>query len=155
MLLSKSCMYGLRAGVLLASKKSNGFVTIKELSDELDISFFFLTKVLQQMTKAGLLESYKGPNGGVKLARESTLISFMDVVEAIDGTAAFEDCALGLPGCGILKPCPMHDQWSVMKQEISTMLKDATLEKLAERNKAVTNPGTAIEHLKCKDFFKH
>ncbi len=153
MYLSKSCIHGLRAGILLASKNSNSFVTIKQLSNELDISFYFLTKVLQQMTKAGLLESYKGPNGGVKLARESTLISFMDVVEAIDGKALLEDCALSLPGCGILKPCPMHDQWSVMKQEISAMLNDATLEKLAEMNYAVKNPGAEIDQLHKKSFF--
>ncbi|MFU8811484.1 MAG: RrF2 family transcriptional regulator, partial [Balneolaceae bacterium] len=64
-MLSKSCTYGLRAAVLLATKEKEVYVTIKELSDELDISFFFLTKVLQQLTKAELLESYKGPNGGV------------------------------------------------------------------------------------------
>lgn len=136
MLLSKSCMYGLRASVLLASKPKDEFITIRELSDELDISFFFLTKVLQQMTRAELLESYKGPNGGVKLAKPANTISFMDVVIAIDGSASMNECALGLPGCGVMKPCPMHDQWSKLKTSMINMMEDATLAQLSLRNRS-------------------
>lgn len=144
MLLSKSCMYGLRASVLLASKPENEFITIRELSDELDISFFFLTKVLQQMTKAELLESYKGPNGGVKLAKPASTISFMDVVIAIDGGTSLNECALGLPGCGVLRPCPMHEQWSKLKESMINMMEDATLAQLSlrQRNGSGFLPGT-------------
>lgn len=149
MLLSNTCIYGLRASVLLASKKREDFVTIRELSDELQISFHFLTKVLQQLTKSELLESYKGPNGGVKLARPAGKISFMDVVISIDGEYIVTECALGLPGCGVLKPCPLHDQWSVLKENILTMMSEITLEEMASNrdiqhspvvNQLLTNP---------------
>lgn len=132
MLLSKSCIYALRASVLIASKKNDGFITIRELSDELNISFHFLTKVLQEMTKAELLESYKGPNGGVKLARPANKITFMDVVESIDGDYMIHDCVLGLPGCGVMKPCALHDQWSVLKTDIINMMNDYNLEAIAK-----------------------
>lgn len=135
MLLSKSCIYGLRATILLASKEEQGFVTIRELSDELEISFYFLTKVLQQMTKANLLESYKGPNGGVKLARSANEIHFIDVVTAIDGIKSLNECALGLPGCGVMKPCPLHDQWSVLKTDMLNMMESITLKQISIRNK--------------------
>ncbi len=131
MLLSKTCIYGLRASALLASKSRSDYITIRELSDELDISFHFLTKVLQKLTKSELLESYKGPNGGVKLARTASDIKFMDVVLSIDGDSLLHECALGLPGCGILEPCPLHGQWSGLKQNIVTMMKDITLKDLA------------------------
>ncbi|MCC5942797.1 MAG: Rrf2 family transcriptional regulator [Balneolaceae bacterium] len=131
MLLSNTCIYGLRASVLLASKEGDKFVTIRELSDELHISFHFLTKVLQQLTKSELLQSYKGPNGGVKLARPASQITFMDVVISIDGENIIKECALGLPGCGELKPCPLHDQWSAMKENILRMMRDVSLKQLA------------------------
>jgi Rrf2 family transcriptional regulator, iron-sulfur cluster assembly transcription factor len=131
MLLSKSCIYGLRASVLLAQKKNDGFITIRELSDELNISFHFLTKVLQELTKSELLESYKGPNGGVKLARPAGKITFMDVVLSIDGDYMIKECVLGLPGCGVMKPCALHDQWSDLKNNILAMMKEFSLEEVA------------------------
>lgn len=132
--LSKSCIYGLRASVFLAAKKSDGYINIREISNELNISFHFLTKVLQQLTRAQILESYKGPNGGIKLARPADKITFMDVVFAIDTDHAFTECILGLPGCGELKPCPMHDQWSKLKEQLLGMMEQSTLRELAERN---------------------
>lgn len=132
--LSKSCIYGLRASVFLASKKSDGYINIREISNELNISFHFLTKVLQQLTRAEILESYKGPNGGIKLARSADKITFMDIVYAIDTNHSFTECILGLPGCGELKPCPMHDQWSKLKEQLADMMDHSTLRELAERN---------------------
>jgi len=134
MLLSKSCMYGLQASVQLAGKKSNTYVTIRELSDDLDISFFFLTKVLQRLTEAEILESYKGPNGGVRLLKRPGEVTFLDVVIAIDGACTLNECALGLPGCGVMKPCPLHDKWSVLKENIINMMQNVTIAELAHRN---------------------
>lgn len=132
--LSKSCIYGLRASVFLASKKSNGYVNIREISNELKISFHFLTKVLQQLTHAQILASYKGPNGGIKLARAADKITFMDIVIAIDTEYAFAECILGLPGCGELKPCPLHNQWSRLKEDLLDLMENSTLNDLAVRN---------------------
>ncbi len=137
MLLSKTCIYGLRASVLLASKHHSEYITIRELSNELEISFHFLTKVLQKLTKSELLESYKGPNGGVKLARPASTITFMDVVLSIDGDSIAHECALGLPGCGVMKPCPLHSQWADLKENILAMMTNISLAELAGNNKAV------------------
>lgn len=134
MLFSKSCMYGVRASVKLAGKSEDGFVTIRELSSELGISFYFLTKILQQLTRAEILESYKGPNGGVKLAKPAASISFLDIVDAIDGNCSLQQCALGLPGCGVMKPCPLHEQWAVLRDQMLVMLQSMTLQELAMRS---------------------
>lgn len=144
MLLSKTCIYGLRASVLLASKRQDEYTTIRELSDELEISFHFLTKVLQKLTKAELLISYKGPNGGVKLARNAAAITFMDVVISIDGNSIVHECALGLPGCGVLKPCPLHSQWSGLKENILHMMTSISLAELAgdQKNLHILLQGT-------------
>lgn len=132
--LSNSTLYGLRAAVLLASKNSSDFVTIRELSDELDISFYFLTKVLQHLTKSEILVSYKGPNGGVKLARPGNRITFMEIVESIDGSKIFDDCALGFTNCGILNPCPLQKDWIKLKKNIIEYMNTTTLEDLANKD---------------------
>jgi Rrf2 family protein len=136
MLLSKSCIYGLRASLFLAADKSGEYVSIRKMSEALGISFHFLTKILQQLTAANLMESYKGPKGGVRLLIPAKKITFLEIVVAIDGPDLLTECALGLPGCGIDKPCPMHKSWAKTRDNIRDMLKNTTLEYLAKEGKS-------------------
>lgn len=135
MLLSKSCVYGLRASLYLASRKEGEFTSIREMSTKLDISFHFLTKILQQLTAASFMESYKGPNGGIRLTKMGRDATLFDFVVAIDGIELFTQCALGLPGCGTEKPCPLHDSWEETRASIQTMLEKTTLDKLGKQGK--------------------
>lgn len=136
MLLSKSCEYGLRASLFLVAHHNGKYISIREMSDKLNISFHFLTKTLQQLTGAGLMESHKGPNGGVRLVKDGTDITLFEIVNAIDGQKAFTECILGLPGCGNKKPCPLHDNWKETRQHILKMLQNTTLKELTDKGKA-------------------
>ncbi|MFW6157486.1 MAG: RrF2 family transcriptional regulator [Balneolaceae bacterium] len=135
MLLSKSCIYGLRASLFLATHQNGEYTPIRELSEKLDISFHFLTKILQQLTAEGIMESFKGPNGGIRLARPGSKVTLIEVVEAIDGDYLFTECALGLPGCGVMKPCPLHERWAETRDSIREMLEETTLTDLAQKGK--------------------
>lgn len=152
MLLSKSCVYGLRATLYLASKERGEFTSIGKMSEKLDISFHFLTKILQQLTADGLLESFRGPNGGVKLTRPGSKIKLIDIVLAIDGQDLLTECALGLPGCGLRNPCPLHDKWAETRDAIRHMFQNTSLTDLAEKGKAenlrLTETGDFEELLK-------
>lgn len=135
MLLSKSCVYGLRASLFLASNQNGEYISIREMSEKLDISFHFLTKILQQLTAAGLMESHKGPKGGVRLIKAGSEVTLFEIVVAIDGSDLFTECALGLPGCGTKQPCPLHDKWAVTREGIRGMLERTTLLELADKGK--------------------
>lgn len=135
MLLSSACVYGIRASVYLATVSSDSYVSITKISDDLEISRHFLTKVLQQLTEAGLLESHKGPRGGVRLTRSPGDIHMIEIVAAIDGMDILTECALGLPGCGVEKPCPIHDKWAGARDEIRVMLADTSLAELVKKGK--------------------
>jgi Rrf2 family protein len=135
MLLSKACVYGLRSSLFLASHENDEYISIREMSEKLDISFHFLTKILQQLTSAGLMESQKGPKGGVRLTKSGSEVSLYEVVAAIDGTELFTECALGLPGCGVKKPCPLHDKWADTRDGIRHMLENTDLVELAKKGK--------------------
>jgi Rrf2 family protein len=132
MLLSKSCIYGIQAAIYLAIQRDRKYVPIKEISEELDISFHFLTKILQVLKQAGFIRSEKGPKGGVNLSEKAELISVFDIVYAIDGKAVFENCIMGFPGCSDEYPCSLHKIWNVTKDELSTELHNATLSFIAE-----------------------
>ena len=125
----------MRAALFLSARKEEGYIPIRQMSEKLEISFHFLTKILQELTSHGILESYKGPNGGVKLTRSGSEITLLDIVVAIDGDTMFTECALGLPGCGVMKPCPMHDKWAETRDKIKHMLESTSLMELSKKGK--------------------
>ena len=129
-MLSRSCEYGLRAALYLASLDEDGYVPISTISDELGISFPFLTKIFQRLNDADLLTSKRGPNGGVALNCPADKVTLYEIVAAIDGTDLFHECVLGLPGCGDAEPCPLHDQWTGKREQIESMFRNATLAEL-------------------------
>lgn len=137
-MLSKSCEYGLRATLYLASLERDGYVSIGTISEELEISFPFLTKIFQKLNEADLLSSRRGPKGGVALTKPADEVTLHEIVVAIDGDDLFEECVLGLPGCGDAEPCPLHDQWSEERDRVEELFRETTLAELPEvRLKAV------------------
>ena len=133
MFLSKTCIYGIRAVLYTATLEKDKYVPISTIAKELGISFHFLTKILQTLTQKQLMHSYRGPNGGIALAKPAATMKLVDIVEAIDGTKLFTDCLLGLPGCGKRKPCPLHDSWSDVRHQIYNMLTQTTVADLAKK----------------------
>ena len=133
MVLSKSCIYGIQAAIYVAANASQDYVSISQIASELKISFHFLTKVLQQLTQVGLMNSYRGPKGGVALAKPAKDITLYDLIGSIDGTAIFTECLLGLPGCGVAAPCPAHDHWTKMRAELTTIAKRVTVESMGKK----------------------
>lgn len=135
MLLSKSCEYGVRAALYLALKGDHENVPIREISDKLNISFHFLTKILQTLTHEGLIASHKGPKGGVALGRPADDITLIELVVAIDSNKVFTQCVLGLPGCGEKKPCPLHEKWAYTREALQVMFQNTTLAEMARKMK--------------------
>lgn len=54
----------------------------------------------------------------------------MEIVKVIDGDELLTECAMGLPGCGTDKPCPLHHQWADRRDEIKKMLEETTISDL-------------------------
>lgn len=138
MVLSNRCEYGLRAMLYLSSEANasttdqasapvHAYVSIQTVSDALNIGPSHLTKVFQQLNDAGLLTSKRGRGGGVALTRVPIEITLYEIVVAIDGEALFEECVLGLPGCGEAPPCPLHEHWTDDRERMRTTFQNTTL----------------------------
>lgn len=135
-ILSQTSKYGLRSMLYLASKYDKGeFVNIKEIAAELELSFHFLTKIFRSLTHKGMLTSYKGPNGGIALTQSPKNIMLIEIITALEGEEYFDQCMLGLKGCGISIPCPVHDFWTNIKTEVKTHLATTSLKELGEKVK--------------------
>lgn len=141
MFLSKTCIYGLRATLFTASYGGEEYVSIRRISEGLGISFHFLTKILQSLTQKGIMNSYRGPKGGIILARPADKITVAEIIMAIDGPDLFDQCILGLPGCGELKPCPMHEQWGQHRANLRKMFEETSIAELAGK---ITSEGMRI-----------
>jgi len=108
------------------------YISIQTISDELGIGFSFLTKVFQQLNEVGLLTSKRGPGGGVALTRPADAISLYEIVVAIDGDDLFEECVLGLPGCGEAEPCPLHAHWTEERDRMKATFQATTLSEVPD-----------------------
>lgn len=104
---SKTCEYAIRAMIFIAKKSSNGSkVGIKEIAQGIDSPEHFIAKILQDLSRKGLVQSLKGPTGGFYLEKASLNYSLADIVKSVDGDKIFSACALGLKQCSESKPCP-------------------------------------------------
>lgn len=131
--ISKAGEYGLRAVLYMVSANDGQeYVNIREMADKLDISFHFLTKILQNLTQKGLLRSYRGPTGGVSFLVPPEKIFLTDLIKALEGDDFFDKCLLGLPGCGAQKPCPMHNFWKEIKEKLKSEFEHTTLADLGQ-----------------------
>lgn len=122
---SKTCQYAIRAVIFISKKSSEGKrVGIKEIAQGIDSPTQFIAKILQDLSKRGLIDSYKGPNGGFFIEDNSNC-SIADIVIAIDGDKVFSGCGLGLDYCSERKPCPIHNEFKVVRDELSRILHNA------------------------------
>ena len=128
---SRSVEYGLRALTHLAMLPRGAQKMAREIAAEENTPMFYLAKTLQQLARTGILHSVRGPSGGFSLNRPSHKISVMDVVEALDGSDAFERCAVGLSECDDKTPCPLHDSFKPVRQAVVRYLTRTTLTDLA------------------------
>lgn len=133
LLFSKTCVYGIRAALYVATLEKQEYVPIRSISEDLNISFHFLTKILQMLTQKNLMTSYRGPNGGVSLAKPADQIKLIEIIEAIDGPRLFAECILGLPECGIQRPCPIHEEWGRTRLNLQNMFENTSLAELGTK----------------------
>ena len=147
MILSRACTYGIQAVVYIATQNNGGYVSISEAARELNIPFHFLTKVLQTLTDSKFLLSKRGANGGIMLAKPANEISLLNIINAIDGMEVFEECILGLPGCGHAAPCPLHQYWAGQRDRLRNHFDTTTLADIAQNVRKRTFRIASIEDI--------
>jgi Rrf2 family protein len=120
---SKTCEYAIRAVIFIAQKTVDGSrVGIKEVAYGIDSPEHFIAKILQELSRKGIIQSQKGPAGGFYLDAQSRKHTLADIVQLIDGDQIFSGCALGLKQCSEAKPCPLHSEFKKIREAISKML---------------------------------
>ncbi|SIR23447.1 RrF2 family transcriptional regulator [Maribacter ulvicola] len=126
---SKACEYGIRASTYIALKSLEGTrVNFKEIAEKIDSPAAFTAKVLQQLTRCNIISSVKGPSGGFEIDNTKIPeIKLSQIVHAIDGNKVYEGCGLGLKQCNANKPCPVHDRFVQVRNDLQNMLENTSL----------------------------
>ncbi|MHC4573937.1 MAG: RrF2 family transcriptional regulator [Planctomycetota bacterium] len=85
MKISRSTGYALLAAGYIAQHQKQGIILSQDISKKYNIPLEYLLKILQQLVKANLLRSKRGPRGGFSLAKPLKKITLLQVIEAVDG----------------------------------------------------------------------
>lgn len=105
MIFSQTVEYALRAAVWLADHAEGQ--TTQEIAEATKVPPSYLSKVLQNLRRAGIVHGQRGVGGGFTLARPAMEISILDVVQAVDPIERIRTCPLGIPSHGV-NLCPLH-----------------------------------------------
>lgn len=130
---SKKCEYGLQAILYMAAKEPGCVCPSEEIAKKLKIPKEFVSKILQNLTESGIVDSKTGKSGGFMLAKQPSQIRLIDIVAAIDGLDIFNSCVLGFPSCSPDKPCPVHNKWGELRSKAYEMLAAETMDKFKEK----------------------
>lgn len=130
---SKACEYGIRATIYVAVQSlQDNRTSLKDISKEIDSPVAFTSKILQQLVRRNILRSVMGPTGGFEISKEKIDdIKLSQVVDAIDGDSIYRGCGLGLKECNASHPCPVHDKFAAVRDELKHMLETTSLFELA------------------------
>ncbi|MFH1084184.1 MAG: Rrf2 family transcriptional regulator [Chloroflexota bacterium] len=131
MQLTKGADYGARGAIYLARQPSEAVVLVSEIAAAEGLPESYLAKILQELTKEGIVRSHRGAKGGFSLARPAGDISLRQVIEAIEGPIALNRCLAPLEGCEKISSCSMYPLLREAQKRLLRLLDSATLAELA------------------------
>jgi len=131
---SKTCEYAIRASVYIATQSLDGRrVSLVDTAKQIGSPEAFTAKILQELVRNSIVNSMKGPSGGFGIEKSKlSKIRLSQVVHAIDGDSIYKGCGLGLHECSEKAPCPVHDKFKVIRNQLRAMLEKTSLLELAQ-----------------------
>ncbi len=124
---SKTAEYALRAVVAIARVSDTRPVLAKEIAVSGKVPAKYLSKVLRDLVRAGVLSSNRGIGGGFRLRRRSNTIKLIDVIRPFDDLLAMRRCPFGKSRCSDESPCALHDKWKPVIGQLRDFLEQTTI----------------------------
>jgi len=137
-MLSKTTEYAIRALVYISVSNKNGKRPgFKEIAGEISSPEHFTAKILQSLTRHGLVNSVRGRGGGFFFDKEKTdSVSLYDVIRVIEGEKYFSRCGIGLKGCSPEDPCPFHCEFERIRKDYENLVRKETIETFSSKVKS-------------------
>jgi Rrf2 family transcriptional regulator, iron-sulfur cluster assembly transcription factor len=133
---SKSFGYALRGILYIALLQHEARnIQVDEIAERLALPRHFMSKILKNLAKHGILHSIKGPNGGFNINEHTMGTTVLTIVKITEGLAAFDNCVLRLHKCDAQNPCPLHQKIAESKETLRKELASTTIEDLVRTDK--------------------
>lgn len=135
-MLTKSTEYAIRAMVYVQLKNGEGKRPgVVEIAREIEAPEAFSAKILQTLTRHQLLDSAKGRGGGFFFNDEQAELSLYKIIHVMEGDGCFHRCGFGLKSCNNENPCPLHEQYKVVRDSFYDIVRKESIQSLSEKIK--------------------
>jgi Rrf2 family protein len=133
MQLTRAADYAVRVMVHLAARPTVERVSLPTLAAATDAPDSFLSKVLQALSRAGLISSRRGQSGGFQISPQGRTASMRTVIEAVDGPICLNVCLVSGKSCRRKARCPAHPVWEQAQMAMLEVLSKAMIAELASQ----------------------
>ena len=129
--------YAIRTMVDLAQHSGAGLVTLKDVAARQELSQKYLEQIVTQLSKAGLVQGIRGPQGGYRLAREPKDYTIAEILELVEGSLAPVECLESeVNACERCASCATLDMWTGLYKVMTDYLGNITLQDVVDRANA-------------------
>ncbi len=130
--LSKKIEYGIQALQYMANN-SGSVISAKEISEQLNIPYEFLSKTLQILNKNGIIISQQGIKGGYILARDPKSTTVAEIIKALEENAIIVDCLSNdQENCDRINFCTIKNPMNKLQEKINFLLNNTTIAEFSE-----------------------
>ena len=135
MRLNQATDYAFRMVLYLASLPEGTKITGAALAEKQNIPERFLLKIMRSLTKAGIMKSYRGVEGGFALQRAPKDITLFDIIDAVEGQTELQRCLHDIGSCsrGCSGMCSIYAAFADIQRDLAARLKSINFETLAKQ----------------------
>ena len=112
--------------------RPDAVLSAAELAERAGLEMPTVAKLLKPLAQAGLVEGFRGTNGGYRLARAASQISLVEIVEAMEGPLGMTECSVHAGACGIEHSCGVRANWRRINDVVSDALRSVTLAQMLD-----------------------
>jgi FeS assembly SUF system regulator len=127
--ISKLTDYAILMMVELA--RDGEMLSAHTLAERIHVEVPTASKVLKLLAGSGLLESYRGANGGYRVSRTGAEISVAEVIAAIEGPIAMTECSVEEGLCSQEDNCGLRSNWQRISLAVAQALRDVSLAEMS------------------------
>lgn len=137
-MLSQTSQYALRAVVFLAKRESEWPITGSRIAKETQIPAKYLSSILSDLVRTGVLTATPGPTGGFRLAEPAECIRLVEVLLPFEGDVLGRNgCPFGNDTCSEESPCVGHSRWKQVKESYIRFLQETSVRDVSIRDIAL------------------
>ncbi len=133
-MITRSTEYAIRALVYIQLQNwKSERPGVSEIAREIEAPEAYSAKILHTLTKHRLLDSMKGRGGGFFYSENQPELTLHKVILVMEGDSSFTKCGFGLKNCSDSQPCPLHDEYVVLREGFLNIARSETIGSLAKK----------------------